>query len=126
MDKPPRFLVDEDMPRSTRHALRENGFEAFDVRDLGLRGKSDAEVFNHAQREGLVLLTGDWGFGNILMFPVGSHHGIVIAHFPNEISTADLNNKITVELRKLSANDFPGSLIIFEPGKTRMRRTHKP
>ena len=125
MADPPRFLVDEDMPRSTGHALKAAGFEAFDVRDVGLRGKSDAEVFSHAQREGLVLLTGDWGFGNLLMFPVGSHHGIVLVHFPNEIPTADLNINITSELRKLSADDFSGSLIILEPGKTRLRRPHK-
>ena len=34
-----------------------------------------------------VLLTGDLGFGNLLHFPLGTHSGIFIAHFPNEIST---------------------------------------
>ena len=39
-----KFLVDEDLPRSTAPKPREIGFEAFDVRDCGLRGKSDEEV----------------------------------------------------------------------------------
>jgi uncharacterized protein (DUF433 family) len=40
-----RFLTDEDVPRSTARALRDAGFDAVDVRDVGLRGKSDALVF---------------------------------------------------------------------------------
>ena len=39
------FLVDEDLPRSLVSVLVEAGFQAHDVRDVGLRGKSDAEVF---------------------------------------------------------------------------------
>lgn len=43
-----RFLTDEDVPRSTARILREAGFDAVDTRDVGLRGKSDAEVFAYA------------------------------------------------------------------------------
>jgi len=39
----PKFLVDEDMPRSTAKVLRDKGYEALDVCDCGLRGKSDSE-----------------------------------------------------------------------------------
>lgn len=80
----PKFVIDEDMPRSTARVLNANGFDSLDVRDCGLRGKNDKEIFEFAQRNYAVLLTGDWGFGNILHFPAGSHSGIVIAHFPNE------------------------------------------
>jgi hypothetical protein len=34
-----RFLVDEDMPRSTSVVLREAGHEVEDVRDAGLKGE---------------------------------------------------------------------------------------
>ncbi len=44
-----RFLVDEDLPRSTANVLREAGYEAVDARDLGLRGGTDREIFEHAQ-----------------------------------------------------------------------------
>ena len=71
-----KFLVDEDMPRSTARILRDKGYEALDVRDCGLRGKSDDEVFAFAQRSGAVLITGDAGFGNIMHFPAGSHAGM--------------------------------------------------
>jgi predicted nuclease of predicted toxin-antitoxin system len=118
-----KFVVDEDMPRSTTRTLKTKGYEVSDVRDCGLRGGSDEEVFKLAQREKAVLLTGDLEFGNILHFPIGSHFGIVIAHFPNELSTTDLNNKIIKAFDTLSEEDFKGNLIILEPGKIRIRRS---
>ena len=69
-----------------------------------------------------MLLTGDMGFGNILHFPVKSHSGIVIVHFPNEISTSELNKQILLAFHNLKEEDFIGNLIILEPGKLRIRR----
>lgn len=117
-----KFVIDEDMPRSTAKILESIGYKVLDVRDYGLRGKSDEEVFEFTQKEKAILLTGDLGFGNILHFPVGSHAGIVIVHFPNEISTSELNNQIIKAFEPLSEIDFKGNLIILEPGKIRIRR----
>ena len=117
-----KFLIDEDMPRSTAEVLKAKGFQVLDVRDCGLRGKSDEEVFRFAQKEKAIILTGDMGFGNILRFPLGEHCGIVVAHFPNEMSTAELNRQIAVAFDKLSEVDFQNNLIILEPGKIRIRK----
>ena len=57
-----RFLVDEDLPRSTGDLLRRYKHEAADVRDLGLRGAKDHQIATHAQSEGLCLVTGDFDF----------------------------------------------------------------
>lgn len=118
----PKFLVDEDMPRSTEKIIREKGYETFDVRDCGLRGKSDSEVFAFAQRNGAILITGDMGFSNIINFPVGSHAGIVVAHYPNEISLVEINRQIIAAFDNLNESDFKGNLIILNPGRMRIRR----
>ncbi len=120
--KMPKFVIDEDMPRSTAKLLKFSGFEAFDVRDYGLRGKDDGEIYKFSQTNRAVLLTGDLGFGNLLHFPLGTHSGIFIAHFPNEISTAELNNQIIKAILSLKEDEFNGNLIILEPGKLRIRR----
>ncbi|MDA8214200.1 MAG: DUF5615 family PIN-like protein [Nitrospiraceae bacterium] len=117
-----KFVIDEDMPRSTARVLKDRGYEVLDVRDCGLRGRSDEEVLKFAQQQGAVILTGDMGFGNLLHFPVGSHFGIVIVHFPNEVSTPELNNQILKVFDNLDETDFKGNLIIIEPGKVRIRR----
>ncbi len=117
-----KFVIDEDMPRSTSKVLKSRGYEVLDVRDCGLRGKSDDEVFKFAQKEKAIILTGDLGFGNILRFPINTHFGIAITRFPNEISTSELNNQIIKAFETLTETDFKGNLIILEPGKIRLRK----
>ncbi len=117
-----KFVVDEDIPRSTAKLLRGKGYDVLDVRDCGLRGKSDREIFEFAQREGAILFTCDLGFGNILRFPTGCHKGVVIARFPNDMSTLEFNNHVIKALDNLSETDFEGNLIILEPGKIRIRK----
>jgi len=117
-----KFVVDEDLPRSTSKILREKGFEVLDVRERGLRGLSNEEIFRIAQREKAVFLTGDLGFGNLLHFPMGSHSGIVIVRFPSGVSTSELNRQMTISLNRLSEDDIRGNLVIIEPGRIRIRR----
>ena len=120
-----KFLVDEDLPRSTVHVLREMEFVALDVRDCGLRGKSDEEIFEYAQKENAIILTGDRGIGSILRFTPGTYYGIVIAHFPNELPVSELNTQIKNALNQLTEDDLDGSLVIIEPTKIRIRRHKK-
>ena len=47
-----RFLVDEDLPRSLAGELRAAGVDAADVRDVGLRGRTDEEVLAYAAGDG--------------------------------------------------------------------------
>ncbi len=118
----PQFVIDEDMPRSTARVLRDSGYEVKDIRDHGLRGADDKKIYQFAQKNQAVLVTGDLGFGNIIRFPIGSHFGIVIAHFPNEITPNEINRQMVERLKDLSEVDCKGNLIIIEPGKVRIRR----
>ena len=102
--------------------LRDRGFEVYDVRDHGLRGQEDSKILAFAKRHEAILITGDVGFGNLLLYPVGSHAGIVIVRFPNEISPPELNINIAHALDELSDDELPGSLTILEPGKIRIRK----
>ena len=118
----PKFVIDEDMPRSTGTFLKEHGYDIKDIRDYGLRGAEDEEIYEFAQREEAVILTGDRGFGNILRFLLGKHFGIVVAHFPNEMLTVEINRQLLERFKDISEDDFKGNLIIIEPRKTRIRR----
>ncbi len=73
------FLIEEDLPRSTARVLREAGFEATDVRDIGLQGAKDDVIYNRAKEKDYIIISGDLGFANGLRYPLGSHPGIVIA-----------------------------------------------
>ena len=118
-----KFVIDEDLPRSTAKILRDAGHEVFDIRDHGLRGKEDNEILAFATQRKAILITGDLGFGNQIKYPVGSHEGIVVAHFPNETSTSDLNAQIRAALLSLTEADMKNSLTILEPGRIRSRKS---
>ncbi len=117
-----KFVIDEDMPRSTGVAMSSEGYEVKDVRDHGYRGLGDDEIYMFAQREKAVLLTGDLGFSNIFKFPLGQHFGIVVARFPNEMAPRKINREIVNSLKDLAEDDFRGNLIILEPGRIRIKR----
>ena len=77
-----RFLIDADLPRRTAIAIRAAGHEAFDVRDIGLRSASDAEIAAHAKKGGLCLITGDFDFSDIRNYPPNDYSGIVVLQAP--------------------------------------------
>lgn len=65
-----RVLVDASLPRSVKAVLEACSIESLDVRDIGLGDASDSEIAAHAERNGLVLLTGDFDFADIRRFPL--------------------------------------------------------
>lgn len=115
-------VIDEDLNRSLGTVLSALGFFPLDVRDHGLRGATDEEVFLFSQKRKAVLFSADLGFANALAYQVRSHHGIVILRYPNELSTIAINEDVRTLLSKLTTEDYPGSLIILSPGKLRIRR----
>jgi predicted nuclease of predicted toxin-antitoxin system len=119
-----KFVIDEDIARSTGNLLADAGHEIIDIRDQGLRGAEDERIFRFAQSKKAILLTGDIGFGNLIKFPPGSHHGILIVHFPNELPVLEINRQILLALSQLKNIDLSRNLTIIEPGKIRIRR-HK-
>lgn len=118
----PKFVIDEDLPRSTAESLKKEGYKVFDIRDYGLRGKSDRKIYEFAKKQKAVLITRDKGFGNILEFPIGRHYGIVVIDFPMQVSDKEMNRFLIKCLRKIKKEDFKGNLIIIEPGRIRMRK----
>lgn len=119
----PKFVIDEDVSRSTGKVLKDHGYEVKDIRDYGLRGAEDEEVYQSAQNNQAVVVTSDMDFGNILRFPIGSHFGIVILRFPNEVSTKEINRQLVKSIKALTDDDFKGNLVIIEPGRVRIRKS---
>ncbi len=117
-----RFLIDEDVSRSTTRVLRDAGYAVEDVRDIGLRAHSDQDVFLYAQQQGAILVSADKGFANIFRFPVGSHHGIIVIRVPDELPTSVVNRELLRTLQALVGEDLTGALLIIEIGRVRIRR----
>ena len=118
-------VIDEDLPRSLADTLSSLGFTVFDVRDHGLRGRSDDQIFAFAQKQKAVLFSGDLGFSNTLTFPLGKHHGTCILRFPNEASVQAIRKEVLRLLSEVSYEDYSGNLIILTFGRLRIRRSKR-
>ena len=117
-----RFLVDEDLPRSTNELLRRYGHEAVDVRDIGLRGAKDPQIASYARSGGLCLITGDFDFSDIRNYPHGEYAGLIVLKLPR-MATASFIVRLLegfLQQKDLVAQ-IPGNLAIVEPGRVRMR-----
>ena len=117
-----KAVIHEVLPRSFTILLKSKGFQVFDVRDHGLRGKDDQEIYRFAQKNKVVLFSADLGFANTLYFAFGTHSGIVILRFPNEMSVRSINEVVKLLLSRLLPKDYPGNLIILSPGKIRISK----
>ena len=117
-----RFLIDENLPRRVGELLQAHGHESLDVRDIDLRGASDAEIAAYAKAEGLCLLTRDAGFGDVRAYPPAEYAGIVVVDLPARASV-DLIEQVVVgfiqQEQVLAA--LPGHLAIVQPGQIRLR-----
>ena len=116
------FVIDEDMPRSTAPVLRAAGYVASDVRDIGLTGHKDPEIFARAQSLDATLITADLEFANLLLFPLGTHAGIIVMRSPNLISPRRLNELLLAALQSLDGESLHGLLVIVDLARTRVRR----
>ncbi|MGA9379665.1 MAG: DUF5615 family PIN-like protein [Phormidium sp.] len=117
-----RFLIDEDMPRSTGNLLQQYGHEAIDMRDIGLRSAEDSQVAEYAQSQGLCLITGDFDFADIRNYRPSEYAGIVVISVPGDCSAKFLLNLVESFLQQDEiVIQSPGKLIIVEPGRVRVR-----
>src|SRR5580704_14206068 len=117
-----RFLVDEDLPRALAPALRQAGLDARDVREEGLRGQPDANIFSFAVERGFVIVTADVEFGNELVYPPHSHHGVNLVRIPETLPGPTIVQMTVTPIVMVSIEDLSGAIIVVEPGRVRSRR----
>lgn len=73
-----KIKLDENLPESLLSALSELNHDVDNVRQEGLAGWSDANIWKAAQSEGRFLITQDLDFSNIRQFAPGTHHGLML------------------------------------------------
>ena len=116
------FLIDADLPRSTKSLLEEYGHQATDIRDIGLRQAKDPLIARHALDHQACLITGDFGFADIRNYPPEHYHGIVVLKLPRDASARFILGLVEnfVQQTAIVAR-LPGRLAIVEPGRIRLR-----
>jgi predicted nuclease of predicted toxin-antitoxin system len=117
-----RFLVDADLPHSTKDLMQRYGHEATDVRDIGLGTAEDCDIAAYAQAQRACLITGDFGFADIRNYPPEAYAGIVVLELPRNATASFILHLIEDFLQQSEVlSKLAGRLAVVEPGRVRLR-----
>ena len=110
-----RFFIDASLPRATAQLLSEFGHEATDVRDIGLTTASDEQVAARAKATKIVLITADFDFADIHVYPPDEYAGIVVIDRPEDSRVAQVLELIRRLLLSADVMEkLPGRLVIVD------------
>jgi predicted nuclease of predicted toxin-antitoxin system len=114
----PRFLADENVSRLVVERLRERGFKIMTIADFQ-PGMPDRDVLTAAEANGLVLITEDQDFGEMVVRQKLRVLGVVLLELDRLSNTAEADRVLEV----LSGNvaRLSGNLVVLEPGRVRIR-----
>lgn len=121
------FLVDENMPRSLAPEIAALGHTVQDVRDVGLRGRPDEEVFATAVAAKAIIITRDQGFKVVKRWPREFTAGVIAVELPDDTPVSAINAKIVHLLRHRLPQSLQGALTVVERRRalSRIVRRHK-
>lgn len=117
-----KFLLDENLPLSLMEVFGELGFDVEHVRTIGLRGAADEQIADYARRQKAILVTKDLVFGSLLVYPEGSHHGLLILRVPCLFNTEHLQRMLRNFLTKMPVTELVNAITIAQVGKYRIRK----
>lgn len=117
-----RFVVDADLTRAIDALIISYRHVAIDVRDVGLGDADDPDIAAYAKANDLCLVTGDWGFSDIRIYPPADYPGVVVIGLPVHATGPMFVRALRQLLNRPDlVAALPGRLTIVEMHRIRMR-----
>jgi len=115
------FLIDANMPRSTKATIESLGYNVVDVRDILPPATPDSDIASLALTENRVIITRDQDFSNIILYPPQKYPGIIVLKV-HALKPSEMNKLIELFLVSNSPEAISHCLIILEPHRFRIKR----
>lgn len=117
-----KLFVNENLFEPIIDYLRSLGNDVLSIRDSGLSGISDDEVYEKACKEKMVIVSMDKDFTKIFRFPPENCGGIVVVKIYKRSvdETLRIFKKYYQNIKK---DDIKGNLVIITPEGVRIKRT---
>jgi len=113
------------MPRSLLKELLALSIDAEDVRNVGLLGRPDKEVFESASAADAIIITRDRGFTFLTNWPVDFTAGVIFVNLPDNVTTKQINSKITSLLTQRLPESLLGAITIVEQQRSLSRTVRR-
>lgn len=118
-----KFKRDENFGTRTQQLFRAEGHDVETVKDEGMDGYSDNQLYQKCCEENRCLVSLDLDFADITRFNPLKSGGIVVLRVPRNPSLAILEQLIRQFLKALSKISVENSLWIVEAGRIRIHQT---
>ncbi|RZN44116.1 MAG: hypothetical protein EFT35_00520 [Methanophagales archaeon ANME-1-THS] len=115
-----KFLVDLALSPKTVNALRDRGYEAVRVNELGMAKSKDSELVEYAAKNDLIVITADLDFGDILA-STGYKKPSVIIFRLKEPSVDHINALLLSTIPRITGSLDNGSIVVIEDHQIRIR-----
>jgi predicted nuclease of predicted toxin-antitoxin system len=106
-----RFLADANIAPATIENLRKGGFNVKSVFEEGLQKATDSEIIQKAAAENRIILTHDKDFGNILVYPLILHKGVILIRLKNQ-KPRNASTHLLSFLKSIPSQKIKNNLII--------------
>jgi predicted nuclease of predicted toxin-antitoxin system len=115
-----KFLVDLALSPKTVKVLRDSGYEAVRVNEVGMARSKDREIVAYAEKSGLVVLTADLDFGDILAHTRNRKPSVIIFRLKNP-SPDHVTVLLLEALPRIKESLDMGAIVVIEDSRIRIR-----
>lgn len=116
-----KLLTDENISPKVVEFLRQSEFDILDTKEKKWFGTSDEDLLNIAYQEQRFILTHDADFGTLAINEGKSTYGILYLRLKNPKPSNII--RVCKQVFQLTLDVFPGSILVIE--ETRIRVRHK-
>lgn len=116
-----KLLVDANLSPRIATALRNGGYNADHVADLGLATASDPTIFDRAEADGYVVVTADTDFPTLAALRRATSPSVVLLRGVSELSPAEHAQLLLDNLPAVHPDLDAGAVVSLSPTYMRVR-----
>jgi predicted nuclease of predicted toxin-antitoxin system len=117
-----RFLIDANLPPRVAASLSSAGFESVHVGDVGLLTAADKAILDYAAANGLVIVSADTDFGELLALSRGSvRPSAVLLRSADRLSPEQQAALLAANLPAVADELKTGAVVTIARGRVRIR-----